>query len=72
MSKKKQFFQYAVLGHMLVNKTEDKWETEVLVEPVTILAAGVDEVQMKAIRSISDENVEKYGAENIQICTRPF
>jgi len=68
---KSKLFQYAVLKHPKTNK-EGKTEgnTEVLVQPTTILAVDEKTAAIKVAKAIPDNEMENL--ENIEIVLQSF
>ena len=66
---KKTLFQYAVVSHKLDGKGK-VIDSEILVNPTTVLSASERSVGVVAARKLTDEQAENI--ENIDIIIRPF
>lgn len=72
---KKRLFQYAVLHHVTTSEEKDSKgcstvNTEVLVEPKTLLAKNEKEVGMRVARELPDNVMDDL--DNVEIIVRPF
>ena len=72
MKQKQRLFECIVLGHKNNGTDENpNWETEVRLDE-RILATTQDDVRFKLTRMISDDDVEKYGVDGLEIFIRSF